>query len=625
VAPASPLQTFRDAALRSGLISRERWAAAVSEVGAEPAMLADHLVALGIFTRYQAQQLQAGRGKLTLGPYQITDWIGQGGMGQVFKAVHSVMGRQCAVKVLPMEKSTTESRESFLREIRLQAGLDCPYLVRAYDAGHDGNVHYLVTEYVPGTDLRRLVRQGGQLTMSSAANVIRQAALGLHYAHGLGLIHRDVKPGNILVNPDGHAKVSDVGLAAWMGMADDPRAGKIVGTADYLSPEQIRTPRDIGPASDIYSLGCTLYYAVTGKVPFPGGDAREKCRRHLDETPWHPRRLAPDLSEDLVELIAEMMEKDPQRRIGSALLVAERLLPWCDGQPERFPASTGPSPWMPAPPPAELAAADHPTDREPASQSSMEYPRAEPIAIGSLPKGASLSETRSMPPPLPTSLPGWAGTEGSGLAPAPLGVAWVLAIVIPICLFVGAVIGFLVRGQMQRLPVVIRPDFGDPHERIRRVEFLLIAEQTQLVSGVKPFADGVGCEPIFDPPLPHGVVHPDHLGHEQFDLQPHADRFDLVADIDPFADDRQPQTRPQAKSNVAVAEVIVAVFESRAAEDTFAGDQPVDHGPVSGMDPVVTIRRRPEEDAVVGQHWLDLVLLSDRDLRFTHALFPLRG
>jgi serine/threonine protein kinase len=443
VAPASPLQTFRDAALRSGLISRERWAAAVSTVGNEPARLAEHLVAEGVFTRYQVQQLQAGRGKLTLGPYQITDWIGQGGMGQVFKAVHSVMGRQCAVKVLPMEKSTIESRESFLREIRLQAGLDCPYLVRAYDAGHDGNVHYLVTEYVPGTDLRRLVRQGGPLTMSSAANVIRQAALGLHYAHGLGLIHRDVKPGNILVTPDGHAKVSDVGLAAWMGMADDPRAGKIVGTADYLSPEQIRTPREIGPTSDIYSLGCTLYYAVTGKVPFPGGDAREKCRRHLEETPWHPRRFAPDLSEDLVELIAEMMEKDPLRRIGSAWLVAERLHPWCDGQPERFPATSVPSPWMPAPPPAEVAG-DQPTEREPASQSSMEYPRGEPTAIGSPPKGSSLPESKTLPPPLP----GWTGAENAGLRQERLGVALVLAIVIPISLFVGAVIGFLVRGQM---------------------------------------------------------------------------------------------------------------------------------------------------------------------------------
>ena len=125
--------------------------------------------------------------------------------------------------------------------------------------------------------------------MHHAAMIISQAARGLQYAHEIGLVHRDVKPGNILVTPDGHAKVSDIGLAAWsMGLDDDPRAGKIVGTADYISPEQIRSPLSVGPGSDIYSLGCTLYYTVTGKVPFPGGDSKSKCKRHCEQTPWHP-------------------------------------------------------------------------------------------------------------------------------------------------------------------------------------------------------------------------------------------------------------------------------------------------------------------------------------------------
>lgn len=208
--------------------------------------------------------------------------------------------------------------------------MDCPFVVRAYDAGKDGTVHYLVTEYVPGTDLRKLVRRGGPLSMNHAALVISQAARGLQYAHDLGLVHRDVKPGNILVTPEGHAKVSDIGLAAWsMGLDDDPRAGKIVGTADYLSPEQIRNPRSIGPSSDLYSLGCTLYYTVTGKVPFPGGDSRSKCKRHCEQTPWHPRKFAPDLAEDFVDTIADMMEKDPARRIATASEVADRLEVWC--------------------------------------------------------------------------------------------------------------------------------------------------------------------------------------------------------------------------------------------------------------------------------------------------------
>jgi len=322
---------FKESAVKSGLVTERQLSKVSDKISSnDDALIAATLVKSGLITEYQAQQLHAGRTKLTLGPYLITDWIGQGGMGQVFKAVHKVMGRQCAVKVLPLEKSTAESREAFAHEIRVQAGLDCPYVVRAFDAGSDGNVHYLVTEYVPGTDLRILIRRGGPLSMEHAALVISQAARGLQYAHDLGLVHRDVKPGNILVTPDGHAKVSDIGLAAWsMGLGDDVRAGKIVGTADYLSPEQIRNPLSIGPASDIYSLGCTLYYTVTGKVPFPGGDTKSKCKRHCEQTPWHPRKFAPDLSEDFVDAIADMMEKDPGRRIASATEVAERLEAWC--------------------------------------------------------------------------------------------------------------------------------------------------------------------------------------------------------------------------------------------------------------------------------------------------------
>jgi eukaryotic-like serine/threonine-protein kinase len=421
---------FHNASLRSGLVSEEQWTQAIDLVGDDPEKLATHFIALGQLTSYQAQQLRAGRGKLTLGPYLITEWIGQGGMGQVFKAVHTVMGRESAVKVLPLEKSTAESRDSFQREIRLQAGLDCPYLVRAYDAGRDGNVHYLVTEYVPGTDLRRLVRSRGPLPVEQAAMVLRQAALGLQYAHDQGLVHRDVKPGNVLVTPDGHAKVSDVGLAAWsMGLADDPRAGKIVGTADYLSPEQIRSPMAVGPLSDIYSLGCTTYYAVTGKVPYPGGDARSKCRRHLEETPWHPGKFAPELPEEFVDLIADMMEKDPAKRIGSAEEVAERFASWCDGGFQPVSSSLARSPWTPAPPPAEVAAIP-----------------IEILTLGSDDQRSELSHgSLASPPPVPFTGPESAPAKPRSHA---MPIAITLAIAAPICLLVGAIIGFYVRGQM---------------------------------------------------------------------------------------------------------------------------------------------------------------------------------
>jgi serine/threonine protein kinase len=241
------------------------------------------------------------------------------------------MGRIVAIKVLPANKATPEATASFMHEIRAQARLNHENLVQAYDAGKDGGVCFLVTEYVPGTDLRKYVRQHGPLRVRAAATIITQAARGLGHAHEQGLIHRDVKPGNLLVTPDGITKVSDLGLAGWLNDTEvDPRAGKIVGTADYLSPEQILTPRKVTAVTDIYALGCTLYYAVTGKVPFPGGTTRDKARRHLEDTPLHPKRLNPELSDSFVDLIAEMMDKDSAGRVQSAADVVERLIPWAE-------------------------------------------------------------------------------------------------------------------------------------------------------------------------------------------------------------------------------------------------------------------------------------------------------
>ena len=282
----------------SGLVTKEQLEEAIATLVAEPPppagrgvananLLRDEdisrlLVEIDVLSQYQADQLLDGRTRFHLGAYIITDFIGRGGMGDVFKAEHNLMGREVAVKVLPRPRSTPEAESNFQREIRLQAKLDHPNLVRAYDAGHDGNVYYLVVEYVPGTDLRRLVRTQGKLDMQQAATVIMQAAQGLHHAHSQGLIHRDVKPGNLLVTPEGHTKVSDLGLAGFMDEGqDDPRAGKIVGTADYISPEVFKTPDSVSLLSDIYSLGCTLYYAVTGKGALSRRDHAREIRTTL--------------------------------------------------------------------------------------------------------------------------------------------------------------------------------------------------------------------------------------------------------------------------------------------------------------------------------------------------------
>lgn len=332
---------FERTALASGLVSREQLDAARAvlgwpdrqpdDVAVQDELLAETLVEIGHLNQWQASQLLAGRAKFNLGPYWITDSIGQGGMGQVFKAEHRVLGRVVAIKVLPQYKSTPESIASFHREIRAQAKLDHENLVRAYDAGEDGKVYYLVVEYVPGTDLRKLIRNHGPLTMYEAASVISQVAAALQHAHEQGLVHRDVKPGNVLVTPEGRAKLSDLGLAEPLDAdPNDPRFGRIVGTADYISPDHIRNPGEPTPAWDIYSLGCTLYYAVTGKVPFPGGTTGEKVRAHCDMQlrPLDPRCLNAGLSDEFVDVMADMMAKDPAQRIASAAEVVERVKPW---------------------------------------------------------------------------------------------------------------------------------------------------------------------------------------------------------------------------------------------------------------------------------------------------------
>jgi serine/threonine protein kinase len=367
-----PGKGFRNYALLSGLVTADQLeqamltagvgvaqvsAAGTPEVAAaeiDDSQLATRLVEMGILTPYQAGQIKLGRTKFSLGPYIITDFIGKGGMGEVFKGVHQMMGRECALKVLPVHKATPEAINNFTREIRTQAQLDHPNLVRAEFAGRDGKVPFLAMEYVPGVDLRRLVRkQGRSLSQQEAASIILQAARGLDYAHKRGLVHRDIKPGNILVTSQGVAKVSDLGLAGFMYEADnDPRAGKIVGTADYLAPEQIRSPGEVSHLIDIYSLGCTLYYAITGKVPFPGGTAKDKARRHCEDTPWHPRRFNPELAEEFVEIIADMMEKDPRARVQSAAEVVSRLEQFAGDAGPIAPPSGFRSAWSAAPLPS---------------------------------------------------------------------------------------------------------------------------------------------------------------------------------------------------------------------------------------------------------------------------------
>jgi len=380
--------------------------------------LSEKIVELGLLNAWQAKQLLDGRTKFTLGAYRIIDSLGQGGMGHVFKAEDPILKRVVAIKVLPRDRSTPEAIANFTREIRALGSLNHPKLVRAVDAGKDGNVNFLVTEYVPGSDLRKLVRRNGPLSMGAAANIISQVAEGLHYAHQQGIVHRDVKPGNVLVTPEGDAKLSDLGLAGPMYSSnsdEDPRYGKIVGTADYLSPDHILSPWNPVPAWDIYSLGCTLYYAVTGKVPFPGGTTSDKARAHCSLKPLDPRRLNHQLSDAFVDTVADMMAKEPAQRVASASAVIDRLAPWArEFQNQRQTAVAGGPPLPPA-------------TEKPVAASAMAITPAEPLAPPGSPPAPSAppDDQRSSvpivaPPVIAQPLTDWEWGSSSGGDSPPL-------------------------------------------------------------------------------------------------------------------------------------------------------------------------------------------------------------
>lgn len=382
---------FCGAALMSGLLSEEQLAEVVRAArGAhdpplgldalDDARIAVQAVEQGYLNVWQAEKLKEGRTKFTLGPYVIVDSIGRGGMGHVFKGEHAMLGRVEAVKVLPLDKTTPASIARFQREIRVHAKLDHPNLARLSYADQDGSIFFLVTEYVPGTDLRRLVRHVGKLTMQEAATVISQTAAGLAHAHAQGLVHRDVKPGNLLITPEGRTKVIDLGLAGfWAGEDEDAAANKIVGTADYLAPETIRAPEDFSPVSDIYSLGCTLYYAVTGKVPYPGGNTAEKLRRHCSETPLNPRRFNSELSDEFLDVLAEMIEKNPLQRVQTAAEVIEGLAPWAlDAVPTRVCEDVDSPSDITVTPPIAIGA---PRQKSPSAAYLDDSPGPEPIPV----------------------------------------------------------------------------------------------------------------------------------------------------------------------------------------------------------------------------------------------------
>lgn len=254
---------------------------------------------------------------LTLGSYRLVAPLGSGGMSSVYRAIHEETGHEVAIKVLPRYLAKNPILlQRFLREAQSAETLQHPIIVAIYDRGEENGRHYLVMEFVPGTDLHDRVQIEGPRPIAEAIQVIRQVALGLKFAAGKGLIHRDIKPANILLTPQGSVKIIDLGLALQIESDDErmTRDGTTVGTVDYMAPEQARDSRATSVRSDIYSLGCTFFYLLSGSAPFTGGDVTDKLRRHSKEAPPDVRKPRPEVPEALALLIQQMMAKRPERR-----------------------------------------------------------------------------------------------------------------------------------------------------------------------------------------------------------------------------------------------------------------------------------------------------------------------
>jgi tRNA A-37 threonylcarbamoyl transferase component Bud32 len=303
---------------------------------ADAKALAGELVRRGWLTPYQANQLLHGRGReLVLGSYILLERLGEGGMGQVFKARNWKLGRVVALKVIRKDRlANPDAVRRFRREVQAAAALSHPNIVHAYDADEIGGTHLLVMECLEGaTDLARLVAKSGPLPVAQATEYVRQAALDLQHAFERGLVHRDIKPQNLLVTADGRmVKILDMGLARLdHSTADAERSstmtqeGAIMGTPDYIAPEQAMGSHDVDIRADVYSLGCTFYQLLTGQVPFPGGTLMQKLDGHRFHEPKPVEELRPDVPPAAAAVVRKLMAKKPEERYQTPAEVAAAL------------------------------------------------------------------------------------------------------------------------------------------------------------------------------------------------------------------------------------------------------------------------------------------------------------
>jgi serine/threonine protein kinase len=373
-----------------------------------PGGLAALLVRDGFLTPFQAEHLLRGRRpKFVIGKYLILDRLGAGGMGAVYLCEHLHMGRLVALKVLPADQAQDPAALArFHREAQAVAALDHPNIVRAYDVDAEGRTAFLVMEYVDGIDLQELVSRRGPLDPARAAGYVRQAADGLQHAHESRLVHRDVKPANLLLSRSGVVKVLDLGLARFFhedaaSVTEHHGDEAVLATADYVSPEQARGGGDVDVRADIYSLGATFYFLLAGRAPFADGSAPQKLLWHQLKEPPPLRRLRPEVPEAMAAVVARMMMKHPPRRCQTPAEVAAALAPWTQAAPPPPPEEMPPvrptitagRPWrknLPAAAPTVVQRASRPTVvAGPSATPPPAAPRVAPVVVAA----------RTPPPP----------------------------------------------------------------------------------------------------------------------------------------------------------------------------------------------------------------------------------
>jgi serine/threonine-protein kinase len=326
---------------------------------ADPHHLADYLVEIDWLTAFQKQCLFDGHHKdLVIGQYIVLDQLGAGGVSEVFKAWETTRGRVVALKVLRQSLTTEEEAlRQFQRELETVPRLAHPNVIKTYDANRLGNMHYFAMEFVEGVDLAKYVRETGPLPVDQACDYVRQVAQGLQHAHQLELVHRDIKPANLFLinpprlvleskpNPAGRVgepvvKILDWGLArmAQSSMTESAAAaeiererGALIGTADYIAPEQAHDATVVDIRGDIYSLGCTFFFLLTGQAPFLGTSLMQKLLQHREAPVPMVRDLRPDVPDEVGEMIAKMMAKEPEDRYQIPLLVVAPLRKYCTG------------------------------------------------------------------------------------------------------------------------------------------------------------------------------------------------------------------------------------------------------------------------------------------------------